>query len=257
MSGTSGASDAAALRALHVPGTPLVLPNAWDPASARLVERAGFPVIATSSGAVARAAGSEDHEVMTADEALGHATRIIEAVGVPVTVDFEAGYGLAPDAIAYGLLSAGAAGCNLEDTDHRAPGTMVDAATNAARLAAVRAAAGDALVINARVDTFLHRVPNPVEEAIERGKRYLDAGADCIYPIAAADDADIERLVAALGVINVMLRPGAPTVGRCAELGVARVSTAAGLFKIMTSQVRDVLTRLREGDDTDFLSLEG
>jgi len=183
--------------------------------------------------------------------------RIVAAVEVPVTVDFEAGYGLAPDAVAYGLVAAGAAGCNLEDTDHRATGgAMVDPASNAARLAAVRAAAGDALVLNARVDSFLHRLPNAVDDAIERGKRYLDAGADCVYPIGAAGEDDIERLVAALGVVNVMLRPGAPSVARCAELGVARISTAAGLFKIMTSQVSAVLTRLRDGDDTDFLTLE-
>jgi 2-methylisocitrate lyase-like PEP mutase family enzyme len=240
-----------ALRALHVPGTPLVLPNAWDPASARLVEQAGFEAVATSSGAVARAAGSEDHEVMTAEEALAHAARIVAAVEVPVTVDFEAGYGLAPDAVAYGLISAGAAGCNLEDTDHRA-GTMVDAATQAKKLAAVRAAAGDALVINARIDSFLRGVANPVEDAIERGRAYRDAGADCLYPIGASDESDIARMVEALGVVNVLVRKGAPSAARCAELGVARVSMAAGLFRIMTSQVGAVLQRLRDGDDTPF-----
>ena len=241
------------LRALHVPGTPLVLPNCWDAMSARLVEAAGFPVVATSSGAVARAAGSEDHEVMTAEEALGHAAQIVGAVSVPVTVDFEAGYGLAPDAIAYGLISSGASGCNLEDTDHRRPGTMVDPVANASKLRAVRDAAGDALVINARTDGFLHGIDDPVGESIERGKRYLDAGADCVYPIGAADEGDIARLVEALGVVNVMLRPGAPSVDRCASLGVARVSTAAGLYKLMTSQVSAVLHALRDGDGSAFL----
>jgi 2-methylisocitrate lyase-like PEP mutase family enzyme len=243
------ASDA--LRALHVPGSPVLLANAWDPWSAGLVERAGFPAVATSSGAVARAAGSEDHEVMTAEEALGHATRIVDAVSVPVTVDFEAGYGLAPDAIAYGLIAAGASGCNLEDTDHRRE-AMVDAASHAAKLAAVRAAAGDALVINARVDSFLRGVPNPVDDAIERGLRYRDAGADCVYPIGASEEGDIARLVEALGVVNVLVRAGAPSVARCASLGVARISVAAGLFKIMTSQVGAVLQRLRDGDDSPF-----
>ena len=241
------------LRALHVPGTPLVLPNAWDASSARLVQEAGFPVVATSSAAIALALGSEDHEAMSAEDALAALTRIVGAVTVPVTADFEGGYGLAPDAIAYGLLGAGASGCNIEDTDHRGPGPLVDAATHAQRLAALRAAAGDDLVINARVDTFARRVPNPVDEAIERGKRYLDAGADCIYPILAADEADITRMVEALGVVNVMLRPGSPTVARCAELGVARVSVGSGLFRIMTSQVGAVLTSLRDGDDSTFL----
>ena len=246
-------SAAADLRALHVPGSPLVLPNAWDATSARLVQEAGFPVVATSSAAVARVLGSEDHETMSAEDALAAVTRIAGAVSVPVTADFEGGYGLAPDAIAYGLLGAGASGCNIEDTDHRGPGPLVDAATHAARLAALRAAAGDALVINARVDTFARRVPNPVDEAIERGRRYLDAGADCIYPILAADEGDIARMVEALGVVNVMLRPGAPSVARCAELGVARVSVGSGLFSIMTSQVGAWLTSLRDGDDSMFL----
>lgn len=241
------------LRALHVPGQPLVLANVWDAASARAVEAAGFPVVATSSGAVARATGSEDHEVMSADEALAAISRITASVSVPVTADFESGYGLAPEAVAQRLLDAGAAGCNLEDTDHASPGTLVDAAAQAARLAAVRAAAGDRLVINARVDSFIARMPNAREEAIDRGRRYLDAGADCIYPIGAADEADIAAMAEALGVINVMLRPGAPSIARCAELGVARVSTAAALFRIMTSQVSAVLTSLRDGDDSIFL----
>lgn len=107
-------------------------------------------------------------------------------------------------------------------------------------------------MINARVDSFLTRMPNARDEAIERGRRYLDAGADCIYPIVAGDEADIAAMVQALGTINVMLRPGAPSVARCAELGVARVSTAAGLFRIMTSQVSAVLTSLRDGDDSIF-----
>src|SRR5688572_23052661 len=150
-----GMSPAASdLRALHVPGNPLVLPNTWDAASAKLVEDAGFPVVATSSAAVARVLGSDDHEAMSAEDALAAVTRIVGAVSVPVTADFEAGYGLDPDAIAYGLLGAGAVGCNIEDSDHHGPDPLVDAATHAARLAALRAAAGDALVINARVDTF-------------------------------------------------------------------------------------------------------
>lgn len=244
-----GASE---LRELHVPGDPLVLPNAWDAASAKAVEAAGFQVVATSSAAVARALGAEDHEDMSAEQALAAVTRIAGAVTVPVTADFESGYGLDPDAIAYGLLGAGASGCNIEDSDHRGPGPLVDATLQASRIRALRAAAGDALVINARVDTFARRVPNQVDQAIERGKRYLDAGADCIYPILAGDEGDIARMVETLGVVNVMLRPGAPSVARCAELGVARISVGSGLFKIMTSQVGAVLTSLRDGDDSIF-----
>lgn len=240
------------LRALHVPGSPLVLPNAWDASSAKAIEAAGFPVVATSSAAIARSLGAEDHEDMSADDALAAVARIAGAVSVPVSADFESGYGLAPEAVAERLLAAGAVGCNIEDSDHANPGALFDAATQAARIAAIRAAAGDRLVINARVDTFARRFPNARPEAIERGRRYLDAGADCVYPIIAGDEADIAAMVEALGVINVMLRRGAPTIARCAELGVARVSVGSGLFSIMTSQVGAVLTSIRDGDDSIF-----
>lgn len=244
-------ADAADLRALHVPGAPLVLANVWDAGSARLVEAAGFPAIATSSGAVARAMGSADHEQMSVDEAFGAVARITRAVSIPVTADIESGYGLPARELVDRLLETGAVGCNLEDTDHAA-GDIVDVGVAADRIAAVRADAGDRVVINARVDTYLHRRPDPLGEAITRGRAYLDAGADCVYPITASVEADIAALVDALGIVNVMLRPGVPPLARLAELGVARVSTAAGLHRIMTSQVGAVLTSLRDGDDSPF-----
>lgn len=244
--------DASALRALHVPGDPLVLPNAWDAASAKAVEEAGFTAVATSSGAVAWAMGSADHEQMTVDEAFGAVARISAAVRVPVSADIESGYGLAPDELVERLLAAGAVGCNLEDTDHRNPGTLVDVGKQAARIAAVRAAAGDRIVINARVDTFLLRDADARANAISRGLRYVAAGADCIYPIRAGDEADIAAMVETLGIVNVMLRPGAPSIARLAELGVARVSLAGGLLRWMTKQVGAVLEALRDGDDSPF-----
>lgn len=250
--GRAGRVHAAALRALHVPGDPLVLPNAWDPVSAKLVVDAGFPVVATSSAAVARSLGSDDHEHMAADVALDAVRRIAGAVDVPVTADFEAGYGLEPAVIVERLLGAGASGCNIEDSDHRDPGALVDPASHAERLAAMRQAAGDGLVINARVDSFLCRLPDARDNAIERGRRYLDAGADCVYPIVALDDADIAAMVDALGTVNAMLLPGGPSLARCRELGVARVSVGGGLHRVMTSQVGAVLRSLRDGDDTPF-----
>lgn len=245
-------SDAVSLRALQIPGDPVVLANAWDAWSAKAVERAGFPVLATSSAAVARALGSDDHELMGADDALAAIRRMATSVSIPVTADLESGYGLAPAAIAERLLAAGAVGCNLEDSDHRGAGVLIDAEVHAARLAGVRAAAGDRLVINARVDTFARRVPNALGEAIERGRRYLDAGADCIYPILAGDEADIAAMVDALGVLNVLLRPGAPSLARCAQLGVARVSVGSGLMTVMTGPLDATLTSLRGGDDAAF-----
>src|SRR3954451_11840415 len=107
------------LRSLHRPGDPLLLPNAWDGATARAVVADGFPVVATTSGGVAATLGFEDHEGAPAEEMLAAAARIVEAVDVPVTVDAEAGYGMEPAELVAALRRVGAAGCNLEDTDHR------------------------------------------------------------------------------------------------------------------------------------------
>src|SRR4051795_1807284 len=113
------------LRSLHRPGAPLLLPNAWDVATARAVVAAGFPVVATTSGGVAAVLGYEDHEGAPADEMLDAAARIARGVDVPVTVDAEAGYGLEPAALVAALRSAAVAGCNLEDSDYAA-GTLRD-----------------------------------------------------------------------------------------------------------------------------------
>jgi len=144
------------LRSLHVPGRPLILANAWDAASARAVVAAGFPVVATTSGGVAATLGYEDHEGAPAEEMLAAAGRIARSVDVPVTVDAEAGYGLAPADLVDALARVGAAGCNLEDTDHTT-GSLADTGHHADRLARVRSAAADrdyGLVINARIDVF-------------------------------------------------------------------------------------------------------
>src|SRR5215216_2138851 len=131
------------LRSLHRPGAPLLLPNAWDVATARAVVAAGFPVVATSSGGVAATLGYEDHEGAPADEMLAAAARIASGVEVPVTVDAEAGYGMEPAELVAALRSAGAAGCNLEDTDHSA-GSLRDPDRHAQWLGAVREAASAA-----------------------------------------------------------------------------------------------------------------
>src|SRR5688572_11117674 len=191
------------LRSLHVPGDPLVLPNAWDAASAKAVVAAGFPVVATTSAGVAAALGYEDHEGAPAGEMLAAAARIAAAVDVPVTVDAEAGYGLEPAELVVALESAGAAGCNLEGTDH-ATGRLRDAREQAEWLRAVRQTAE--LVINARIDVFL-RGDGEVPEAIERAHAYFEAGADCVYPIGLADRKALSAFVSkAGGPVNVLAR---------------------------------------------------
>src|SRR5215211_4320281 len=135
------AAKADSLRSLHHGEAILVLPNAWDAASARAFERSRFPALATTSGGVAAALGYQDHEGAPVEEMLSAAARIIAAVGVPVSVDFEAGYGLTPEQIVSRLVQIHAAGLNLEDSDHHGDAKLFDAERQAERLAAVKAAA--------------------------------------------------------------------------------------------------------------------
>jgi 2-methylisocitrate lyase-like PEP mutase family enzyme len=225
------------LRKLHHGDQMLVLPNVWDAASAAIVAEAGFPAVATASAAVTAMLGYPDGEGAPWQEMFAAAGRVARAVSVPVTVDAEAGYGLQPRELVDRLLEVGAVGCNLEDTDHRAGG-LADAGRQAELLAAVRAAADDAgvpIVINARTDVFLPPsgiAPDErVAEAIDRGRRYLNAGADCIYPIGVSDKRDIGTLVAELpGPINANTRAGLD-LARLRELGVARVSYGPRLYR--------------------------
>jgi 2-methylisocitrate lyase-like PEP mutase family enzyme len=229
------AGRAEVLRRLHAGPRPLVLPNAWDVASARLVVKAGFPVVATSSGAVAASLGYNDDDSMPVDDAFGVIARIGRSVPVPLTADVEAGYRLAPQELVERLLDAGAVGCNLEDTDHHGGGGLVDAGEHAERLRAVRraaVAAGVDIVLNARIDVL--RLEGDRRElfevAVRRARLYLRAGADCVFPIRLADDEPIGDFVKRVdGPVNVVAA-GAPPLERLAQLGVKRVSFAGFLM---------------------------
>lgn len=239
------------VRSLHVRGRPLILPNAWDVASAKAVVAAGFPVVATTSAGIADTLGYEDHEGAPADEMLTAAGRIARAVAAPVTVDAEAGYGMAPGDLVDALLDVGAAGCNLEDTDH-ATGRLVDTRRHADWLARVRSAAADrnyGLVINARVDVFLAgRGTQPqrqlVDEAAIRARAYRAAGADCVYPIFLSDaDAIAPFIDAVQAPVNILALPEAPPLPQLAELGVARISYGPLIYR----RSMDELTRFLAG----------
>jgi len=233
---------AADLRSLHVPGRPLVLPNVWDPGTARLVVEAGFPVVATSSAAVAESLGYRDHQGGAVAEMFAAVRRITRAVDVPVTVDAEAGYGLPAAELAGRLLEAGAVGCNLEDTDHAGGGlTPVD--EQAEYLSEVRAAAGGDLVGNARVDVFLHAPDQPaaLAEGAARAKAYLAAGADCVYPILVRSTDLLRSFVDAVGApVNATLLPEL-SIPELASAGVARISLAAGLWRRTQAMLREAL----------------
>src|SRR3954466_3536654 len=224
------------LRSLHRPGAPLLLPNAWDVATARAVAAAGFAVVATSSGGAAAPLGYEDHEGAPADEVLAAAARIARGVEVPVTVDAEAGYGMQPAELVAALRSAGAAGCNLEDTDY-STGGFREPERQAEWLTAVREAAsadGYRLVINARVDVFLGPFlagagagtqEELVPEALRRANAYLEAGVDCVFPITLWEPDALRHFMSDVrGPVNIVRLPQAPSLADLAALGVARVS---------------------------------
>ena len=244
----SAAARAERFRALHDRRRVLLLPNAWDAGSARLFAELGFAAVATTSGGVAWSLGYADGEALPLAEVLAVVRRMVRVTPVPLSVDFEAGYGATPQAVqgsVRAVIDAGAAGINIEDgINHQRLRTPGDAAL---RIAAARDAARQAgvpIVINARIDLWM--LPGDaseaqrIDEAVRRAHAYLAAGADCIYPIGVTDPASIRALARAIDApINVGARPGLPDLAELARLGVARVSTATRLATLAYSSVRD------------------
>ena len=230
------------LRALLLADELLVLANVWDVASARLVAGLGHPALATASAAVTASLGYPDDDTIPPDEMFAAVRRITAAVEVPVTADIEAGYELEPVELVERLLGAGGVGMNLEDTDHHGDGELVDADVQAARLSAVKDAGRTAavdLVLNARVDT-----PD-LEEAVRRARLYVAAGADCVYPINLSEPDEIRSFVTELGApVNVLVRPGSPTLAELGSWGVARVSFGPGLQRVALGALERFLGRL-------------
>jgi 2-methylisocitrate lyase-like PEP mutase family enzyme len=230
-------------RSLHhgrVPGDPLVLPGPWDAASARVFAEAGFPALATPSAGVAASLGYEDGAT-PADEMFAAVARIARAVDVPVSADVEDGYGLAPGELVERLLEAGAVGCNLEDS---ADGVLQDPREHAAWLAEVRAAAGDRLFVNARVDTFVRGVDD-VGAAIERAALYVGAGADCVYPIGAPVGVLPLLRAGVQGPVNVHALPGqGPSPAALGELGATRVTFGPGLQRRAEGALREIAAEI-------------
>lgn len=238
--------SAAAFRALHLdraPGDPLVLPGPWDAASARVFAEAGFAALATPSAGVSASLGYPDGGGTPPDEMFAAIARITRAVDIPVSADIEDGYGLPPREIVERLLEAGAVGCNLEDTDLRTR-ELKDARAHADWLAEVCAAADGALVVNARVDTFLRGVPDAAA-AIERGRLYAEAGADCVYPITAPPGL-LAELAAGIGLpVNINARPAGPSPARLGELGASRVTFGPALHQVSMTALREAAEGLR------------
>ncbi|MFC6158934.1 isocitrate lyase/PEP mutase family protein [Kribbella jiaozuonensis] len=229
------------LRSLHEQ-PPLVLPNAWDAGSARAIEAAGAKAIATTSAGVAWAHGVDDAGGLDQSSAVVALRLICAAVSVPVTADIEAGYGDVAGTVA-GVLEAGVVGVNLEDSTGR---VVDDALVHVERIKAARAAAvaaGIELVINARTDTYLF---GDKTGTLERAKMYADAGADVLFVPGVVDAATIAELVEGSPLpLNVMVGPGAPSVGELAKLGVARISVGPAItgaaYALATAAAKELL----------------
>jgi 2-methylisocitrate lyase-like PEP mutase family enzyme len=223
-------------RRLHLEPPILVLPNAWDVASAKqLAALRGCRALATTSAAVARSIGWEDGEQAPVEEMLQVNGRIAAAVDLPVTGDLERGYG-DPAGTARRAWDVGLVGINFEDSTG---GEMVALDEQVAAIRAIRDAVPD-LVINARVDVFL-RQTGGIDEAVERAQAYLAAGADCIYPIFCPVPAvaDLARRID--GPINVVVIPGMPEPHELQALGVARMTWGAGLAGLAYAEAARVV----------------
>lgn len=242
--------------ALHTAKPVLRLANAWDVVSARLVEDAGAPAIATSSAAVAWSLGMPDGDRLGRDDALGQVRRIAGAVDIPVTADIESGFATDPDGVAEtvrGVLAAGAVGVNLEDVDHEQAGLRT-VGDQVERIAAARQAAdatGIPLYVNARIDTYLRAI-GPEEtrlyDTLARASAYLAAGASGIFVPGVTDRTIVAALVEGIDApLNLLVGPGAPSIDELEDLGVARASLgsslAAAAYAVVRRSTRELLDK--------------
>jgi 2-methylisocitrate lyase-like PEP mutase family enzyme len=251
------ADRAAHFRRLHE-RRPLVLPNAWDAASARVIELAGAPAIASTSAGVSWALGRADGQQLDRGEMIEAIRRMVLAVTVPVTADIEGGYGTGSVSdvteTVRAVIGVGAVGINLEDSPGSEGQVLLLPERQAERIRAARAAAratGVDLVINARTDVYLMQAVLPearFDETVRRAKVYLAAGADCLFVPGVIDADAIGALVRAIdGLLNIMAGPGAPTTKQLGQLGVARVSVGPAITQaalgITQRAARELLER--------------
>jgi 2-methylisocitrate lyase-like PEP mutase family enzyme len=253
------AKKAERLRELHRGPEILVLANAWDVASARIVEEAGYPAVATTSAGVANTLGYRDGQRITRGEMLEVVARIARAVTVPATADFEAGYGTTVEDMresAEKLVEAGAVGLNFEDKTGDDESTLVPVALQMEKIRAIRnasAAMGVSLVINARTDIYLMPIgpaETRFERTVERLRAYREAGADCVFVPGLQDRELIAKLVKAVDApVNILLQPDGPSIAELQNLEVARVSTGSGLMRAAMGAAQKMAKSLRAGGD--------
>ena len=246
---------AEAFRKLHSEGDVLLLPNVWDVASARIIEAAAFPAVATSSAGIAFAQGFPDGQKIPAERMLGVIADIARAVRVPVTADVEAGYGGRPEDAALTarrVVEAGAVGMNFEDATGDRDHPLCDLELQCQRIRAIRETGENLsvpLVINARTDVYLLQVGEPAkryDEALRRLSSFRDAGADCVFVPGVIDIATIGRFVAELGCpLNILAVAGSPRVAELKRAGVRRISLGSGPMRAGLGVLRRLAEELR------------
>ena len=248
-------AKATEFRRMHQEGDILVLANAWDVASARIFEEAGFPAIATTSGGIAISLGYPDGQRISRDEMLQVVARIVKSVSVPVTADMEAGYGTGVSEVAdtaTRLIAAGAIGLNIEDSTKRPESPLFDIDAQSKRISVIKEVGrllDVPLVINARCDALLvgKDPAASLDEAVERGREYRKAGADCFFPVGAIDSETISRIVKQVGCpVNILVTKGVPPINELRRLGVRRVSVGSGPARATLGLVGKIARELRE-----------
>lgn len=248
-------AKATAFHALHHGPEILILPNAWDGASAVVLAAAGFPALATTSAGIAFARGYPDGEAIGRAEMIAEVKRIVDLVAVPVTADLEAGYGPAPEDVAETVrqaIAAGAVGCNLEDGTGRKERPLLDLDRAVERIRAARAtadAAGLEFVINARTDVYLARAAEgaaALKEAVRRANAYAEAGARSLFVPAVSDRPTIAALTREIaGPVNILAGFATPPLSELKALGVARVSIGGSLARACYKLVAKAAQELR------------
>jgi 2-methylisocitrate lyase-like PEP mutase family enzyme len=260
--------------ALHHNGKMLVLPNIWDPLGALLLERLEYPAVATASAPIAFTNGFDDGENILFNEVLKQLTKIVNSINIPVTADIESGYGGTHFELQKNIeliVKTGIAGINIEDTNKQS-GKLFSIKEQCERIRLVKKVSSDMdipLFINARADVYIRGKDfvsdeEKFEEALKRGKEYINAGADCIFPIAMKQKSDIQNLVTALQCpVNILAIPGIPDLKILQEIGVARVSLGPSFLKIAIKAMKQLAIKLKnyegmneiEGNDitTDYL----
>lgn len=244
------ADRATALLALHQPGNPVVLPTVWDAWSARLATGAGFAALTVGSHPLSDSVGKPDNEGLSFEEMLRRVAQITAAVQVPVSVDIESGYGLPAARLIDGLIGAGAAGLNIEDTVHSEGKRLRSSGEHAELVAALRAgadAAGVHVVINARTDLFLRADGDDsdrVDRAVARLKEAAAAGADVLYPVGRHEPETLRRLCAALPLpVNAIALPDQDDPASFGPLGVGRISFGPFLQGALSARANEILRR--------------